>query len=137
MARNFEDCRKIFDNKFPITCFCNSEKVVGMARKRKMDELAHAYNVKLAEIALDYQSKNYDDFTVVYDPSLGYANVSEGTRDQISGADCFHPSLKSHNRAGVKLWNNMFKPQNEKTPVRLSEPLIIDCPHGNHGNIIL
>ena len=132
MARKYEDCRRIFDSKFPVTCFCNSEKVVGAARKQKMDELAYAYNLKLEEIALDYQNKNYNDFTVVYDPALGYANVNNGTRDQISGADCFHPSVRSHNRAGIRVWNNMFKPQNEKMPVRLSESILVDCPDGNN-----
>jgi hypothetical protein len=131
MARQYEDCRQLIDGKFPKTCICNSEKVVGAVRHQKMDELAKAYNDILAEIALDYQSRNYDDFTVVYDPSLGYANVSQGKRDQISGADCFHPSVGTHNRAGIRLWNNMFQPQSEKRPIRLEE-FAVHCPDGNY-----
>jgi phospholipase B1 len=137
MTSKFKECREIFEKKFPITCICNSEKVVGIARKRKTDELAYAYNLKLAEIAVDYQMKNYDDFTVVYDPSLGYANVTQGTRDMISGVDCFHPSIKAHNLAGAKLWSNMFKPQNEKEPVILSDPFLVDCPDGNNFILIV
>ena len=133
MARKFPDCRGIFDSKFPLTCICNSEKVVGDKGKQKMDELAAAYNLKLEEIAKDYQSRNYDDFTVVYDPSLGHSNISYGTIDMISGVDCFHPSVKAHNKAGSQIWNNMFKPQDQKAPINLSSEFAIECPDGNFG----
>jgi hypothetical protein len=113
-----------------VGCLCNDRNRVFVNDSRQeMDILATEYNQKLEQIALEYQKENYTDFTVVYDPGLSMLDVSNGTLDIISGADCFHPSHQSHNRAGVGVWNNLFLPQNRKRPLSIKDPVKVYCPN--------
>ena len=93
-----------------------------------MDKLANEYNQVMDKISLEYQKRNYTDFTVVFDPGFGQLNITNGTLELVSDADCFHPSVQSHNRAGVGIWNNLFRSSEEKLPLEIRIPQKIFCP---------
>ena len=127
--KKFADCKSLSPKV--VGCICNEDTRWLPNSRLKMDILATEYNQRLEKIANEYAALNYSDFAVVYDPSLGQLDFVNGTMDIISGRDCFHPSFQSHNRAGVSVWNNLFKAQKDKLPMNIISPNKVDCPDEN------
>ena len=123
----YEDCR--IKRKSLVGCLCNDRPYLFNDSRLEMDILSTEYNFRLAKIAQEYQTSNFSDFTVVHDPGLGRLDFRYGSIVMISGADCFHPSQESHNRAGVSVWNNLFLAYEKKRPLNIKTANLIDCPN--------
>ncbi len=126
VTERFDDCH--IKRKAIVGCLCNDRPHLFNDSRLQMDVLATEYNARLAKIAKEFQDSHFSDFSVVHDPGLGLLDFRNGSIDMISGADCFHPSQESHNRAGVSVWNNLFLPYERKRPVNIKTPNRIDCP---------
>jgi len=70
------------------------------------------YQSLAVTIAQQFNSRNNTEFAVVVQPFLVQTVITE--RNQLSAADCFHPSAPSHATAAVALWNNLLTPAAQK-----------------------
>jgi len=71
-----------------------------------------AYQTRAYTIAQRFVARNNPSFTVVVQPFLEQTSIDN--RNELSAADCFHPSALSHGVASVALWNNMISPASQK-----------------------
>ncbi|KAL1916170.1 uncharacterized protein VTP21DRAFT_6174 [Calcarisporiella thermophila] len=85
------------------------------------------YNAQLAQIADDYQSKNYSDFYVSAQPAFEKAVFDTYGQGFLSGLDCFHPNVCANKAFTVGLWNNLFEPKGKKKTL-VPENAAIFCP---------
>eukprot|EP00211_Chloroparvula_japonica_P006125 CAMPEP_0119118626 /NCGR_PEP_ID=MMETSP1310-20130426/442_1 /TAXON_ID=464262 /ORGANISM="Genus nov. species nov., Strain RCC2339" /LENGTH=351 /DNA_ID=CAMNT_0007108013 /DNA_START=43 /DNA_END=1098 /DNA_ORIENTATION=+ len=76
--------------------------------RQKMDEVTQQYNQVLNGIALDWQARNEQNFTVVYVPA--FENSLLPNLDYLSGLDCFHPSEETDQLMATGIWNSMWTP---------------------------
>ncbi|KAI9268039.1 hypothetical protein BDA99DRAFT_535558 [Phascolomyces articulosus] len=103
--------------------------------RRAMDALADSYNDKLIEIYQSYQGKNNTGFGVTYQPNN--INIAGFPLEAMSNADCFHPSLISHQWISKIAWNNLFTPRPYKPSVHnFNKNQEILCP-GENDRIII
>lgn len=73
----------------------------------------------------------YKDFAVILSRTLADLNIMEDVPiDFVSKFDCFHPSTLGHQTVAVALWNDLFKPSDEKSRA-FRYPLNIYCPSKN------
>ena len=94
----------------------------------KMDLLIQEYAARAAKVSNEYRAKNYDDFAVVNDAGLFNTNIVNVTAPEIlSGMDCLHPNIHSHQRMAVSMWNNIFKPAGEKKPFEIRDSQKVEC----------
>jgi len=111
------DITQIYDIKdgmcgilHPIACACAASSDASVRANVKKVNLE--YQVRAQQIADLYNSDTSHQFVVVAQPFLTNSKVS--SRSFLSAADCFHPSLASHQYASVALWNNMITPKAQK-----------------------
>jgi phospholipase B1 len=125
MVQGFGQCKA--KQKTIVGCLCNGlPEELAQKTRLVMDELSLEYRKRLEKLAQEYQKRQYNDFTVVYDSGFAETEFKNASVDVISGADCFHPSVNAHNRAGISMWNNLFRAQKMKMEVR--RPGKVFCP---------
>ncbi|KAI8147358.1 hypothetical protein BJV82DRAFT_575349 [Fennellomyces sp. T-0311] len=109
-------------NRFLCSCFQSTSSA-----RRAMDALSDAYDVKLREIYERYKGVDTHTFGVAYQPNN--INIAGFPIEMMSTADCFHPSLISHQWIAKTHWNNLFTPQSYKASVHNYDAnLQIYCP---------
>jgi len=112
---------------FECECGVHSDPNV----RKTVSEIALQYNSRLHDISLN-PKYNTDDFAVVYQPFLSQTVIPtkpDGKPDLTYLApDCFHFSEKSHQAAGVGLWNNMLQAPGDKS-VAFTPGEQITCPN--------
>ncbi|XP_023268714.1 phospholipase B1, membrane-associated-like [Seriola lalandi dorsalis] len=80
------------------------------------------------------------DFAVVLQPYLKNtqpARLPDGKLDMsFFTADCFHFTVKGHEKLAKGLWNNMFQPEGGKEMIKtFDEPINLICPPKEHPYI--
>ncbi|KAI9496152.1 hypothetical protein BDB00DRAFT_869786 [Zychaea mexicana] len=109
-------------NRQLCSCFQGSDQ-----DRADMDALSDAYNEKLIEIYESYKNKDSTSYAVTYQPNN--INIADFPIEAMSNADCFHPSLMSHQWIAKTHWNNLFIPQGYKPDVHsFDENMEIYCP---------
>ena len=123
LTLNNDECLALRSSGTVFECPC---AYLGVGFRKQMDKLLQEYNSKLLVIWTDYQLYNYPGFAVILDPGFRDVSLNEWDISAVSKADCFHPSLRTHQLMARSLWNNLLRPMKEKhTKFNLSEPLII------------
>ncbi|KAL1918571.1 uncharacterized protein VTP21DRAFT_2593 [Calcarisporiella thermophila] len=112
----------IYMNTFPIEC-PNAVPSKAPATRQRIAE----YNAQLAQIADDYQAKNYSDFYVSVQPAFEKAVFDKYGQGFLSGLDCFHPNVCANKAFAVGLWKNLFEPKGKKSTL-YPENATIYCP---------
>jgi len=82
-----------------------------------IDNAAVAYNQRMHKVAAEFYNKRNPQFTVVVQPGLSGAYISDYGRSFLSNLDCFHPSLSANEAFAYQLHNNMFQAIGKKTVV--------------------
>ncbi|KAG8708221.1 hypothetical protein FRC08_000053 [Ceratobasidium sp. 394] len=96
-----------FVPRFAIGCPCiaSADEEVGNFTRNQMDRLEAAVDTVLKKIVADYKSKNYNNFTVIWQPpNLPFKQYPI---EAVSSVDCFHPSMAFHERLAAGLWNRL------------------------------
>jgi len=97
------------------------------AQRQAVLDAQNEYANRIFKIGNDTQWRT-NDFAVVVQPFLINSRIPDQT--YLSAADCFHPSVKGHEAAGVALWNGMLEPVAQKRwdwePGEQA-----DCPNAN------
>ncbi|KAI8914324.1 GDSL-like Lipase/Acylhydrolase-domain-containing protein [Gorgonomyces haynaldii] len=118
VTANDANCKKQRSSFFVVTCKCAFDSgTAGDNKRATMDNLAVQYNQRLVKIRNDYQAKNYNDFMMTTDPASGTFSLVNAGISFLSTADCFHPNTKAHALFATSVWNNLFKPYDQKSPV--------------------
>ncbi|KAJ3218281.1 hypothetical protein HDU67_006254 [Dinochytrium kinnereticum] len=101
--------------------------------RRGMDLLVEGYDRAARKVAAEINAERDDGFAVLFDPGMKgldlvkAAQTGGGIQTLLSGLDCFHPSKTSHDAIARGLWNNLFVPQNSRTPYDILETQYV-CP---------
>jgi len=91
---------------------CGCVGTSNSADRAAVQQAGKDYQANAYKIAQNFNSRNNPGFAVVVQPFL--INTLIADRNQLSQADCFHPSAPSHATAAVALWNNMLTPAAQK-----------------------
>lgn len=95
-----------------------------------MDELTTELNNKLIEIRNEYVAKNSNTFMVTADPSIAGLSLVKSGLSYLSDTDCFHPSELAHGQVAKAMWNNLFRPFDQKIAGVDSETNF-ECPQSD------
>ncbi|KAJ3300616.1 hypothetical protein HK104_009273 [Borealophlyctis nickersoniae] len=90
----------------------------GPTTRELMDTLVVNYNQRLSKIAAEYRNPSradYNSFALVLDPVISNVKVRDWPIEFLSDVDCFHPGIKAHETMATSVWNNLFRPLDEKT----------------------
>ncbi|KAI8141512.1 hypothetical protein BJV82DRAFT_618042 [Fennellomyces sp. T-0311] len=103
--------------------------------RRKMDELAEGYNLKLEQIYDQYKEKQSKDFAVIYQPAN--IDISSFPTAGINNVDCFHPSIHTHEWIAKIIWNGLFLSQNKKPSIfKFDANMPVYCPNESDRIVI-
>lgn len=77
-----------------------------------MDALAEAYDEALIEVIEEWERQGRESpdvdarFGVIFQPGQAI-DLGEWGEDALSGRDCFHPSVRAHERVGAGFWERL------------------------------
>jgi len=124
LTRNVTYCKDL--HTVPIECPCGFSNDI--KKRTFMDSVLQAYNKRMYTIAKKWQQKHLSDFILTLQPFT--ANLTIPDISYLSTLDCFHPSLKAHEKIGTAIWNSLISPLSKKRrSFYPDDPLY--CPDAN------
>jgi len=124
LTRNSTYCKDL--HKVPIECPCGYSPDI--SKRTYMDSVLQAYDVRMHAIAQNWQKKHLNDFIVTLQPL--FVNMTIPDFSYLSTLDCFHPSLKAHEKLAIAIWNSLISPVSKKRRALYPDDPFL-CPDAN------
>jgi len=83
------------------------------------------YNAAYARVVQRWTDKRDKDFGVTIQPMMVHSKLPASAFDTT---DCFHPTLATHQKMAVGLWNNMLAKSNKEKVSQWSDTDQPACP---------
>jgi phospholipase B1 len=83
--------------------------IVGDQTRKRMDVLIQDYNKRIISLYYEFQDFKNDSFALTYDPLLQNVSLKDWNIGELSQIDCFHPSIKAHEKLAIGIWYRFLK----------------------------
>ncbi|WVN88522.1 uncharacterized protein L203_103733 [Cryptococcus depauperatus CBS 7841] len=116
----------------PLECNCALlPGLVGDWTRKRMDELAEAYDEAVLEVVREWEREEDPTFGAIWQPGT-VVDLANYPITALSPIDCFHPSQAAHQRLAAGFWNRLVLDLETKyIPIKWEDNVWVRCLEEN------